>query len=187
MIFEDETFVGKDYQKKSLEKATYENCQFNSCNFGEVNLTGISFVDCHFIDCNFSNAMLNTVSINGAEFKNCKMLGLHFEHCNPFLFSANFTGCQLNLSSFYQVKLKFAQLINCTLVDVDFTEADCTNVKFDGSDLSQAIFDQTNLLKADFRTAENFIINPENNNITKAKFSKHNLLGLLTHFNIDIE
>jgi fluoroquinolone resistance protein len=166
MIFEDETFVGKDYQKKSLEKATYENCQFNSCNFSEVNLTGISFVDCHFIDCNFSNAMLNTVSINGAEFKNCKMLGLHFEHCNPFLFSANFTGCQLN---------------------VDFTEADCTNVKFDGSDLSQAIFDQTNLLKADFRTAENFIINPENNNITKAKFSKHNLLGLLTHFNIDIE
>jgi hypothetical protein len=48
------------------------------------------------------------------------------------------------------------------------------------------MFAQTNLRKADFRTSYNFTINPENNQITGAKFSMETLPGLLQQYKIEI-
>lgn len=115
------------------------------------------------------------------------MLGLKFEHCNPFLFSVNFESCQLNLSSFYKLKLKKIKFSNCTLHEVDFTEADLSEASFVNCDLHGATFEYCTLTKADFRTAVNFAIHPETNKIAKARFSRQNLEGLLLRYDINIE
>jgi len=115
------------------------------------------------------------------------MLGLKFEHCNPFLFKVDFESCQLNLSSFYKLKLKKAMFRNCTLHEVDFTEADLPEVVFDNCDLRGAVFDFTNLVKADFRTSFNYSVHPETNKIKKARFSKEGIAGLLDKYDIIIE
>jgi fluoroquinolone resistance protein len=60
-------------------------------------------------------------------------------------------------------------------------------VIFDNCDLKNAAFDQTILEKADFRTAFNYSIDPDNNKIKKAKFSISGLTGLLEKYNIEIE
>ena len=70
--------------------------------------------------------------------------------------------------------------------EVDFTEADLTEVVFDYCDLSGAIFDNTLLEKADFRTAYHYTINPEINKIKKAKFSIAGIAGLLRKYDIEI-
>ena len=67
----------------------------------------------------------------------------------------------------------------CKLIEVDFTEAVLNGAIFDNCDLSRAIFAQTDLEKADFTTALNFNIDPEQNRIKKARFSKDGLAGLL--------
>lgn len=70
---------------------------------------------------------------------------------------------------------------------VDFTEAEAKNVAFMNCDLKSSIFDRTNLENANFYSAYNFSINPSNNKIKSATFSKENCFGLLNTFNIKIK
>ena len=76
---------------------------------------------------------------------------------------------------------------SCKLEEVDFTEADLSSSVFDNCDLSKTIFENTILQKVDFRTAYNYSINPEKNNIKKAKFSLPEVMGLLNNYDIEIE
>ena len=46
------------------------------------------------------------------------------------------------------------------------------------------ISDQTILEKADFRTAKNYSIDPEQNRLKKAKFSLSGVVGLLRKYDI---
>jgi uncharacterized protein YjbI with pentapeptide repeats len=72
------------------------------------------------------------------------------------------------------------------LQEVDFTEANFSEAKFDDCDLAGALFDRTNLEKSDFRTAFNYRISPSINRLKKAKFSQDGLAGLLSDFGIEI-
>ena len=59
--------------------------------------------------------------------------------------------------------------------------------KFDETDLKSAVFNRTNLQAANFLTAFNYSIDPEMNNIRKAKFSTQGIHGLLAKYDIKIE
>ena len=114
-------------------------------------------------------------------------MGLRFENCSDFLFTADFDHCQLNLSSFTGMKLKRTKFNNSTLCEVDFSGADLSHALFENCDLSRAVFERSLLEKADFRTAYNFSIDPEMNKIKKAKFSAAGIAGLLNKYDIEIE
>src|SRR5690606_11425449 len=107
--------------------------------------------------------------------------------CNEFSLSISFENSQLNHAVFYQLKIKKTIFKNCQMIGCDFTEADLSESVFEKSNLQDAQFDRTQLQKADFRTAYNFSIDPELNNIKNAKFSKENLVGLLDKYNLKIE
>lgn len=183
----DEAFKHTDFSQNPLPAGEYENCIFNGCNFANSNLSEMKFIDCDFIDCNLSLAILNGTAIQNVRFKDCKMLGLRFDACNNFGFSASFDSCQLNHSSFFKTKIKKTIFKDSQLIETDFSNADLTSVVFDNCDLSQAVFNQSVLEKADFRTSFNYSIDLEVNRIKKAKFSIQNIAGLLRKYNIDIE
>ena len=61
-------------------------------------LSGCNFVECTFENCDLSNAQLGNTAFREVNFKECKMLGLHFEHCNDLIFSVHFNDCQLDFS-----------------------------------------------------------------------------------------
>lgn len=184
---EDKQFDGIDYTINKFPAADYENCHFINCNFAETNLSKVTFIDCVFDTCNLSAANINGTSFQETKFINCKMMGLRFEDCNQFLFTTSFTGCLLNLSTFYKMKLKNTSFINCSLQEVDFTETDLSSADFDSCNLLHAVFDNSILEKADFRTALNFSIDPERNKIKKSKFSATALSGLLHKYDLVIE
>ena len=75
---------------------------------------------------------------------------------------------------------------NSQLHEVDFSECDLTSAVFDNCDLLNATFDRTIIEKADFRTAYNYSIDPDNNRIKKARFSKSGIAGLLQKYDIQI-
>ncbi len=186
-LIADTVFTKEDYTAHPLPLAEYDNCTFTGCLFNDANLTGIIFTQCRFDGCNLSNATTKGAAFKEVVFTGCKMLGLNFSVCDPFLMAMGFSECQLNLASFYRLKLKGTRFINCSLREADFTEADFTSAGFDGCDLANALFDNTILEKADFRSATNYSIDPESNRIKKAKFSLQGLPGLLNKYDIGIE
>ena len=130
---------------------------------------------------------LGGTGFNDTLFADCKMLGLHFEHCRQLPFSVSFQGCNLSHSSFYGVKLKQATFRHCVMHEVDFSNAELQAANLEGCDLLKALFENTNLEKADLTTAINFSIDPEKNRLKKARFSTGGLAGLLSKYDIRIE
>jgi uncharacterized protein YjbI with pentapeptide repeats len=181
----DKEFTNSNFSEINLD-CDYEACIFTNCNFSKANLRTISFSECEFIECDFSNAKLDETAFKDIHFKNCKLLGLRFDSCNPFLLAFNFTNCTLNFSSFYQLNIENTRFMNCKMQEVDFAETNLTKVLFDNCDLKKTIFENTNLFKANLSTALNFDINPVRNNIKKAKFSKNNIIGLLSEYDLEI-
>jgi uncharacterized protein YjbI with pentapeptide repeats len=115
------------------------------------------------------------------------LLGLHFEDCNDLIIAFEFDGCNLEMSSFYKLKLKGTKFKNSKISDVDFTETDLSNSIFDNCDLGKTVFHNSNLEKADFRTSFNYSIDPEMNRVKRAKFSLPGIAGLLDKYDIEIE
>jgi uncharacterized protein YjbI with pentapeptide repeats len=99
----------------------------------------------------------------------------------------SFEKCQLDLSSFYKLDLKNTRFTDCQLRETDFIECDLTGSVFDNCDLTGAVFSSTKLGKVDFRTSFGYSINPELNQIKKAKFSLPGIKGLLDAHDIEID
>ena len=183
---EEESFANINFAEIELLGHDYENCKFFNCNFTNANLSAINFIDCEFNVCNFSLTNLTSTGMRDIKFNDCKLLGLHFNTCNNFLFAVSFNNCVLQLSSFYKLKIKKTIFRSTQLEEVDFTEADLSGSVFENCDLYKTIFQKTILQKVDFRTAINYSINPEQNSIKKAKFSLPDVVGLLNNYNIEI-
>jgi len=185
--FSDEIFKGIDFTKEDFETADYEFCQFINCKLPKVNLGECGFIECEFKGCDLSMAKLVGTSIRDSKFTECKLIGLQFDTCNNFAFSARFESCNLNLSSFFQVKGNHTVFKDCQLNEVDFTQSELKEATFDNCDLAKATFSSTLLKKTDFRSSYNFSIDPEANQIEGAKFSRQGLPGLLDRYGIVIE
>jgi hypothetical protein len=181
-----QTFSKQNFSTYALVLAEYESCVFSNCDFSNCNLSNYKFLECEFVSCNLSLAQLKNTALCEAVFKDCKMLGLHFENCLEFGLSFTFDNCNLNHSSFYKTKIKKTVFKNSQLQEVDFSETELSASIFANCDCLNAKFERTNLEKCDFRTAFNFSINPNTNKIKKAKFSTNNIAGLLHQFDVEI-
>lgn len=183
----ERSFLKADFTETGFPAGEYENCVFDNCNFLQADLSGSRFTSCLFKNCNLSAAILKRTALADARFEQCNLQGLHFESCDHFLFSASFTGSNLRYSSFYQLKMKKTQFNDCDLRETDFTEADLSGSVFGNCDLALARFEHTGLEKTDFRTARNYVLDPELNRIRKAMFSSPGVTGLLGKYDIEID
>jgi len=181
------TYKGTDFSERDLSDTIFELCHFDSCNFSGLALYNTQFTECSFTNCDFSGAQLPQTSFQQVAFKSCKLMGLRFADCKQLLLEMQFDACLLDFSTFYQLPLKATRFTDCSLKEADFGEADLSKTVFKNCDLQGALFERTKLDAADLTTARAFIIDPEINSLKKARFSRHNLDGLLTKYDIVIE
>jgi fluoroquinolone resistance protein len=186
-IIEDKTFTKITAEALTSGKFTFENCKFISCDLSYADLSGMVFIDCYFEGCNLSLIKLSDTGLQNIQFKDCKLTGADFSKSRDFLFEVNFNNCILDNAIFYKKKNKGAKFTDCSMVEADFTEADLTDTQFINCNLNRAFFNRTILKNADLRTSYNFIIDPDINNVKKARFSVHGLAGLLAKYDIRIE
>ena len=184
--FENKTFESIDFLKAPLAVADYEECTFTRCDFTEANLNNFGFIECKFNGCNLSNAKVEAAGFRGAKFSGCKLTGVNFTTSNPAMISLHFEDCIMDYVSLARLHLKKIEFHNCSLIRAFFDDADLSSSKFIGCNLENAVFGKTNLEKADFSTSYNYIIDPQNNRIKKAKFSSSGLAGLLAEYDIII-
>lgn len=182
MLIEDQSFD----KVNELNFGTYENCTFKSCNFERANFSNYKFIDCVFDNCNLSLIQQEHLGLQDCVFKSCKILGFHFSKANTFNLSFTFEDCVLDHSSFHGLKIKKMLFKNCSLKETDFENTDCSQSTFDNCNLERAVFYQSNLEQTDFRTAYNYVIDPELNKIKGAKFAVDGLAGLLQKYRIKI-
>lgn len=187
VLHQGKTFSGVNFSGKRLLNREFVKCTFENCDFSKSDLSGNTFMSCVFRQCNFTMATLRETGLRDASFIDCKMLGLDFSACNRFLFSFRFESCILDYSVFFGRKLKKTVFEKCSLKEVDFNEADLSQSGFTECELAGARFGRSNLDKADFRSARNFLIDPETNSVKRTRFSAINLAGLLTRYNLDLE
>jgi fluoroquinolone resistance protein len=185
-LVEFQNFDKIDYTVKAPEKAEYDHCNFLNCNFYESDISDITFSACNFENCDFSLARCMNAVFNDVKFINCKLLGMHFDNCNPLLLSVYFENCLIRISSFYKLKLKKTKFIRCNLQEADFSDTDLSGAIFDDCDLQGALFENTNLEKADLYSSYHYSIDPEKNKIRKARFSNTGIAGLLNKYDIEI-
>ena len=114
-------------------------------------------------------------------------MGVDFGACLPFLFAVTFERCSLDYSHFIKCRLKKTEFKECTIREADFTEADLADASFLDCDLSNTVFGRTNLTHADFRTARNYTIDPDENTVRRARFSLSGVAGLLRKHELILE
>lgn len=185
----DEGTIYKNIKAADLEghDRTFEDCKFINCDLSYADLSHITFVNCIMDACNLSLIKITATGLQDVNFKYCKITGVNFGDSSNFSLSVSFTKCVLDYTVWHKKKLKGTKFIECSFEEADFSETDLTNAIFDQCNLNRAIFNRTILKGADVRTAYNFNIDPENNSITKAKFSADALAGLLMKYNLVIE
>jgi fluoroquinolone resistance protein len=186
-LHEGKVFENIYYSEKELSKREFDQCTFVKCDFSKSNLSHNEFIDCTFKNCNFSLTKLNNTGLKNCTFLNSKVLGVDFSPTKDFLFSVLFKNCILDYSSFIQKKMKKTIFTDCSLKEVNFEGSDLSLSVFANCNLESAIFMHTTIEKADFSTASNYTLDPEQNKIKGAKFSQYGALGLLAKYGIEIE
>ena len=182
----NKVFSDVDFTINRLPIGEYDQCTFANCNFAKSDISNCVFLESNFIDCNLALTKTKNTRFQEIQFTNCKLLGVPFNECDTFLLAFNFENCNLNLSSFYQLKLIGIKFKNCTLHEVDFVEGNFTNAVFDNCELNNAIFKNSNLMNCNFITAINFNIDPGTSKLKGASFSRNEISGLLLKHQIII-
>ncbi|RRA97728.1 pentapeptide repeat-containing protein [Larkinella rosea] len=164
----------------------FEQCTFKNLPLGKAVLANSNFVNCRFESCNLDLALVKGTKFNDVSFVKCTLVGVNFEHCNPFAFSVGFEECNLDQSYFFNRNLKKTKLIGCSLKGASFINCDLAGAVFKDCNLELTVFVNNTLTQVDFSTSYNLTLDPEQNKLKKAKFSLHSLPGLLTKYDLVI-
>jgi fluoroquinolone resistance protein len=164
-----------NYAEKELAGREFDKCTFQQVDFSNCIIRNSIFSDCVMETCNLTMAQLINTGFSGVKFKNCKMLGIDFNPVRDLSFSVSFDNCILDYASFSRKKLRNTIFKKCRMMEVNFQETDLTGSIFPDCDLTRTLFNNTILNDADFTSAYNFSIDPENNKVKKAKFSASGL------------
>lgn len=187
MLYEDQVFS----EIISPENTKIAAVEFSGCTFLNCRFFKAIFFDCRFENCTFQNCDLSSLSIkytvfNEVLFVESKMMGIQWPDAGIPL-DVNFRNCTLNYSSFIGVNLKNAELTDCQLKEVDFTETNLSKANCRSSDFAGARFINTNLEYTDLSHASNYAIHPDGNKLRKTIFSLPEAMTLLNVYDIIIK
>jgi len=181
---EDQVFEGMDYTKVSFAGHHFSSCTFKDCLFMESSFCNAQFVFCTFIRCNLSLVNTEGCRFQETTFEACKIVGAKFYLCEKRFFSIQAKHCVLKSCNFSDLKMKKVDFSESQFSDCDFKETDLTEGNFSGCMFEETLFHNCQLIRADFRNAQNYEIDPQTNKIAKAKFSLPEALSLLKGFDI---
>ncbi len=183
-------FVSQDFSRKEMVAKEFEECEFKGCDFNEATLSKCKFIDCTFVECNLSLVKVNSSKFRDVILNECKAVGVNWTRASwPRLVMSSalkFHKCIINDSSFFGLILEEIVIEDCKARDVDFREANLSRANFSYTDFAGSLFGKTNLTGADFTEAVNYDIDIFGNEITKAKFSRHEAMRLLDSLEIEL-
>lgn len=181
--FYETRFTNLIHHSTKIDFREFYDCVFETCTFHEVDFQGSRFINCTFDGCDLSLVQVAKAAFRGTIFKKCKMIGIDWSVSSSPLV-AEFFDCDLSYSSFAHIDYSKGKIIRCKAHEVYFWETNLTQADLSETDFENSQFKNSNLTKADFSTARSYIISPNANILTGAKFSLPEAVSLLTHLGI---
>jgi uncharacterized protein YjbI with pentapeptide repeats len=189
--FEGEVLSGESLEAVVVEDSNFYDCRFEQCVLREVQFVRCRFRDCVFVECDLSLMQVTNSSFANVRFEMSHVIGVNWTAAEWSRFGEfrpiNFTKSALNYSTFFGVKLKGCDFVECVCKDVDFSEADLTEANCIGTDFAESRFLHTNLTKTNLRGATNYAIDATANTFKGTKFSLPEAISLLYSLDIELE
>ena len=171
---------------EDLRDARFESCTFEGVDWSGKDVRGARFEDCTFVACDLSNMRTLSLGLQHVTFRGCKLVGFDFSSCNALGFQVHMEDCIVDAANVEATDFRNVTWKGGRAHGADFTGANLEGVVLDGVDLEGALFGQTKLAGADFRTATGWRIRPEENRVKGAKFRRDDLLGLVEGWDLDL-
>lgn len=188
--FLSQNFTSLSLSSINITSKVFDDCTFKECNFSEAILNNNKFIDCHFIKCNLSNINIENSKFSGVFFDQCKVIGVDWTRATwlklPLFSPVKFYKCIINDSSFFGLHLEEIVIEECKAHYVDFREGRFSDANFTHTDFLYSMFNETNLIGADFSEAINYAIDIHFNKIKRAKFCRYEAMNLLTSLDIEL-
>ena len=181
----DREFDPVDLKQVLISQSELQRCDFNRCDLSQSVFTDCRFDDCTFQSCDLSLIKFKEVHLRNSTFTGSKLVGIDWTGVAK-TFSADFSDCVLNLSNFSAMNLKKRKIVNCIAHEVSFAESNMTECNCRLTDFAGSVFSKTNLTRADFTDARNYIIDVRANTTTKMKLSLPEALSILETLGIII-
>ncbi|WP_409421500.1 pentapeptide repeat-containing protein [Pseudaeromonas sp. ZJS20] len=168
----------------------FEGCQFIGGDFTQAVLRRCQFIDCQFTGCNLSLVAWPASQLRQVQFVGCKLLGVDWTQLAwpvPALGAPlSLRECLLDEGNFFGLPLTDLVLSGSRLRRADLREADLRRADCQGCDFAGALFGHTDLRGADFGEASDYDIDPLNNRLQGARFSRFEALRLLAGLGIEL-
>jgi uncharacterized protein YjbI with pentapeptide repeats len=120
-------------------------------------------------------------------FEESKLIGIDFSRCNTNLFfSIKATKTFLQYCNFSSLNMKHFNFDRSKIIQCRFDETNLSEARFLEVDFAGSTFHNCDLTKANFEKAMNYVLNPCENKIKKAKFSSPECLGLIKALDVEI-
>src|SRR5262249_30813006 len=148
---------------------------FNGVRFSTCDLSLVAVTGSRFMDVRFEDAKLVGVDWTAAALLPRLALGVGFERC------------VVSQSVFFGIDLRRLVVRESTAEECDFRNADLSDADVRDTELDGAKFGDTTLLRADFRGARNYAIDPLHNRLAKARFSLPDAVALLAGLDVRID
>ena len=154
---QEERFSGKQFVNIKAEEqdftylmfsaVSFENCRFINCSFAKGEFTDVKFKSCDFSGCNLSSTYFNRVEFEGCKGTGAKFTGTNMKQTfleDTVLQYANFDESKLEHIWFRKCDLNGSSLSVCRCKDLNWCNADLSNVNFfhttlKGMDFSDSI------------------------------------------------
>lgn len=185
-----ENFIELNFAGKQIVEKEFDNCTFKNCDFNEMTFSRCKFIDCQFINCNLNMIKISYSKFLDVTFEDCKMLGIDWTKAswpNFNLYSPlKFYNSLINDCNFFGLNLNEIVIEGCKAQRVDFRSGCFANGDFSYSDLSESLFNETDLTCANFTDSTDYNIDIFNNQIKNAKFSRYQAINLLNSLDIEL-
>ena len=191
--------VGISFIKTTLEKSTIKNCNFTNADFWGSEMSKVDIFMSDLKNPKFRNTMLiesnmknitftrskfyDNTQINDSSFLYCDLEKTIIQSSN--LGDTNFTCCNLKNSNFLNNNMKETTFRACSLAKASFAELTAlTSSSFQGSDLSESVFNNITIDDSQFNGANMAKVNIIKTNISSCDFQGANLINIyMSHEN----
>ncbi|MFO7660851.1 MAG: pentapeptide repeat-containing protein [Candidatus Cloacimonadaceae bacterium] len=180
MAEQQELYRQKIIELDSILTADWDftQCIFSGCDLSDYGFNGI-LDECRFEDCNLSLTTFKGAKLQGVKFLRCKLMGINFTEVSSLGLALEFAECLIRSCNFNNLPLPKTAFHQCEIIETDFMGTRLAGSSFAGSTFRLVTFHNTDLNKADFSTAQGYLINPLNNQIKDALFSLPEAVSLL--------
>lgn len=189
-FFQGEVFEQYD-PGEVLANAEFEDCVFRRCRWTGVRVENCRFNACTLERCSLSGVVFSFTTMKDAWLVGCAVRGVAWGglqgKTGVFQPIAKIENSSFRYSDFSGMALNGFDWTGAELQQCTFDETRLAGASFSGVRLGASRFTRCDLQKADFRGAEEYVIDLESNRLKGARFSFPDVVRLLDGTGIVIE